>query len=580
MKKPYKGIEPGDYTRPGVTATPDGVNFTLATKSNQKAELLLYRKGNSKEPIEVSLGKKVLGDVYSIKLKEFSPEKYEYNYRIGEMILQDPYARRIVRQKGDTSRVRCGFDVEDYDWEGDQPLKIPYEDAILYHLHVRGFTKSPSSKVKKKGTFQGIIEKIDYFKELGINQLLLMPIYDFEDQVPKTNYWGYGKGNYFAPKAAYAAGDPVKEVKDMVKVLHKAGIEVLMELYFTEETDVRTMLLCMEHWVSNYHMDGFCLMGNPAAWETAAKEPLFSETKLLASWFPTERIYRKGETPKYRNLAECNDGFLVDARRFLKSDEGMAGNFRARIQKNPAKCAVINYIAGHDGYTLADLVSYQERHNEKNGEGNQDGPAENFSWNCGEEGPTRKKVIQDFRLHQMKNAVLLVMLSQGTPMLRAGDEFGNSQEGNNNPYCQDNEISWLDWKDRKKNQEFFAFVKEAIAFRKSQRLLHQARELTGTDTAGIGCPDISFHGKEAWYVETDQNSRQFGALYCGGTREETEYLYVAYNFHWRDQELALPRIPEGRKWEPVLTSGETLIYNEQKTIKVAPRTIQVLIGRK
>ena len=611
MKQPYDAVVKGNYTKPGVTRTCDGVNFTLSVKGSESTALILYKKGTEEIVEEIPLKEKAMGDVYSIRLKGFRPERYEYNYRIGENIVTDPWARKIVgkdqfgqwiHKDENPHKVRGGFAFDDYDWEGDSPLKIPYEDGIMYQLHVRGFTKSPGSRVKKKGTFLGVTEKIDYLKELGVNQILFMPVYDFDERIeregeensyrepqrePKINYWGYGPGHYFAPKPTFACHDAVREMKDMIKALHKAGIEVLMEVFFSEDMDPSMMLGCLEYWIYYYHVDGFSIVGNQEITQLAAKEPLFSTVKLLAPYFATDSIYGQKETPAFKNLAEFNGGFMVDARRFLKGDEDQAQKFSGRIRKNSGKCGVVNYITNHDGFTLVDLVSYEERHNEANGEGNHDGPAYNFSWNCGIEGPSRKKKIADLRFRQMKNAMLLLLLSQGTPMILAGDEFGNTQRGNNNPYCQDNEITWLDWSGQKKNGEWFRFVKEAIALRKKYGLLHQKAELSGADTRCFGYPDISFHGRQAWYGGFENTSRNFGVMYCGGEKSAEEYLYVAYNLHWNAQEFAIPKLPEGIRWikvmdtdQEVCGSEEDIELKDQKTFTAKGRSILVLVGRK
>ena len=603
--------EPGDWTKAGVTKNGQGVNFTLELPEEETAELLLFQKGAPEPEAVIPMGEKVMGDLCSVFLKGFRPERYEYVYRVKEEVFVDPRAERVLGRKhfGEwdpetgSPVLRGGFSFDRYDWGNDRHPGLPYEEGILYHLHVRGFTKNPDSKVRHKGTFMGVAEKIPYLKELGVNQLLLMPIYDFDERIlpekeknlpyqkngqeAKRNYWGYGKSRYFAPKSTYAVKDPVKECKDLVKALHAEGIEVLMEVYFPEGTQERLIFDCLKHWVREYHVDGFYLMGDASMNRFLARDPMFAGTKLLSSWFDTENIYGRKKTPAFRNLAEHNDGFLVNARRFLKGDEDQLPAFIRRVRKNSDRCAVINYITHHDGFTLMDLVSYEERHNEANGEGGQDGPAYNFSWNCGVEGPSRKKKVQELRLQQMKNAFLLLLFSQGTPMILAGDEFGNSQRGNNNPYCQDNEISWLEWNGLKKQAELFAFVKTAIAFRKSHPLLHQARELQGTSGSSLGYPDVSCHGRQAWYENFEAASRHFGMMYCGQEAKEGKYLYVAYNLHWNEQDFALPRLPDGLSWQLVFDTEDgipspekEIRWIDQKSFEVPPRSILVLEGRK
>lgn len=603
--------EPGDWTKAGVTKNGQGVNFTLELPEGETAELLLFRKGAPEPEAVIPMGEKVMGDLCSVFLKGFHPERYEYAYRVKEEVFVDPRAERVLGRKhfGEwdpetgSPVLRGGFSFDRYDWGNDRNPGLPYEEGILYHLHVRGFTKNPDSKVRHKGTFMGVVEKIPYLKELGVNQLLLMPIYDFDERIlpekeknlpyqkngqeAKRNYWGYGKSRYFAPKSTYAVKDPVKECKDLVKALHAEGIEMLMEVYFPEGTQERLIFDCLKHWVREYHVDGFYLMGDASMNRFLARDPMFAGTKLLSSWFDTENIYGRKKTPAFRNLAEHNDGFLVNARRFLKGDEDQLPSFIRRVRKNSDRCAVINYITHHDGFTLMDLVSYEERHNEANGEGGQDGPAYNFSWNCGVEGPSRKKKVQELRLQQMKNAFLLLLFSQGTPMILAGDEFGNSQRGNNNPYCQDNEISWLEWNGLKKQAELFAFVKTAIAFRKSHPLLHQARELQGTSGSSLGYPDVSCHGRQAWYENFEAASRHFGMMYCGQEAKEGKYLYVAYNLHWNEQDFALPRLPDSLSWQLVFDTEDgipspekEIRWIDQKSFEVPPRSILVLEGRK
>ena len=342
--------------------------------------------------------------------------------------------------------------------------------------------------------------------------------YRKEEELPKRlNYWGYTKAFHFAPKRAYAATkDPVREFKDMVKTMHRLGIEVLMEFYFPEGCSPRYITECLQYWVQEYHVDGFHVRGVQGICNLMATDPLFADTKLLNIYFPVEEIYGKKNLPKKRMVAECNDGFMIDVRRFLKGDEESLKAFAERMRRNPKGSGLINYIASHDGFTLCDLVSYEERHNEDNGEQNRDGRVQNYSWNCGEEGKSRKKKILELRNRQMKNAWCMLLLSAGTPMILAGDEFCNSQLGNNNPYCLDNEISWLDWKGYKSgNSEMFRFVKNLIAFRKKHKILHMGQELSMTDSLSCGFPGISYHSSSAWYGELDGQNRKIGVMYCG-----------------------------------------------------------------
>lgn len=552
----------------------------------------------------------MIGDVAAVKVKKLSPGKYEYNFRIDGKIVQDPYAKALQGtekfgvEAENENAVRCVISNGKYDWEGDKKPQIPYEEAVMYSLHVRGYTKQKNSGVRHKGTFLGIAEKAAYFKELGINQIKLMPAYEFKeletvkihadyrhsDDLPKRlNYWGYTEACHFAPKRAYAAtSDPVKEFKDMVRIMHKNGIEVLMEFYFQERTNPRYIVDCLQHWAEEYHVDGFHVMGNQTLCNMIASDPVFGQTKLLNIYFPVEEIYGKKHYPDYRTVAECNDGFMIDTRRFLKGDEDCLRSFSERMRRNPEGSGLINYITNHDGFTMRDLVSYEERHNEANGEQNRDGRVQNYSWNCGEEGISRKKKILELRARQMRNAFCMLLLSAATPMLLAGDEIENSQGGNNNPYCLDNEITWVDWRGYKSGKsEMFHFVKELIAFRKEHPILHMKKELCMTDSLSCGFPDISYHGSSAWYGDFDGLNRKIGMMYCGQYAGEDDFIYIAYNMHWMEHVFALPRIPKQYSWYVAVDTGKGVypehgqpLLQDNRQVSVASRTVAVLIGRK
>ena len=590
----------GTIGRLGAVKEQGGIVFRVTLDEAEDAYLVLYKKGTDEITGEFPLkDKRVMGKLYGIKLRNLDARRYEYNYRIGKKIVQDPYAV-IVRGRDkfgktvlneDGHQIRCGFAFHTYNWKDDAPLGIPYEDAVMYCLHVRGFTMQPGSKVRHRGTFSGIAEKAGYLKELGINQVLLMPAYEFSETMEchpeKLNFWGYVKGSYFAPKASYAAGhSPVDEMKDMVYELHRQGIEVLMDFYFTQDMDFLTAADCLIYWTREYHIDGFHIVGNDGLAKMLAKDPLLAGIKLLGEHFPLEEARRDKKTPFIRNLGEYNTGFMEDMRGLLKGDEGQLEAFTYRLRRNPEAFGVINYIAGHDGFTMMDLVSYSEKHNEENGEQNHDGPDRNISWNCGEEGPTRKKKILELRNRQIRNAFLMLLLAGGTPLIQAGDEFGNSQKGNNNPYCLDNEVSWTDWRAAKKNEALTGFVRNVIAFRKRHKILHMPRELKLIDTLFCGYPEISYHSNRAWYVEFESYNREIGILYCGEYAGEEEFIYVAYNLHWKENEFALPNLPDGMGWYVAIDSacgvyqeGEEPVYTGDRILTVPARTVKVLIGR-
>lgn len=609
-------IEPGYPLMPGANRVEASYNFAVETADNTEASLLLYRK-RSKEPTQVipfTEGIRI-GNISALCLKDFIPEDYEYNFCIDGQVVQDPcaYGIRGREQFGasadreDAHKVRCGFLSEEaYDWEEDAGPAIAYEEMILYKLHVRGYTKQARLPAKKRGTFSGLIEMIPYLRELGINAVELMPAYEFMEIPPmkqntgmvsrkreeKINFWGYQPGFYFAPKRAYCAGaEPQREFRDLVKALHKAGIECIMEFYFSKETNPFMILRILQFWKLYYHVDGFHLLGDGVPVNLLLKDGVLSKTKLMLTNVPVWEIPEERNSSG-RYLAEYHPGFLQDMRRFLKSDEETVQGAAYRVKENFNTHAAIHYMACQDGFTLADMVSYNYKHNEDNGEDNQDGTSYNFSWNCGVEGPSRKAAVRQIRERQMRNAFLMLLLSQGVPMIYGGDEIANSQNGNNNAYCQDNPIGWIDWKGLKKNEKLLQFVKDAVAFRKAHPVLHQGRELKGVDYLTKGFPDISFHGERAWYCSYENTSRLLGVMYCGAYVQKTDgtpddHIYAAYNFHWETRKIALPNLPEGAAWKKVIdtsaSSGEGVFHESEeeykKTIEIRPRTIVVLLGR-
>lgn len=599
----------------GVQIERDGIVFTAAVPAGKEAFLLLYDGGTEEIAAKLPLLEQPFqGLARSVKVSGVDPKKVEYNFLVDGNVLLDPMAR-LVRGRGSfgdmtergTHQVRAALLTEPYDWKADTPPDIPFEDAILYQLHVRGYTKQKNSGVRHKGTFLGLQEKIPYLKGLGINQVLLMPAYEFDEIMEepcigpayapesgavakRLNYWGYGKGCYYAPKQSYCAGShPDLEFKEMVRTFHENGMEVLMQFSFPDPADVRMICDCLNWWVREYHVDGFHLMMEQGAANAVARDPFLMKTKLLAAAFHGDAAFQGTHPSRQRNLAECGDGFKICSRRLLKGDEDQLGGFLYHMKRNPGNVGVINYITAHDGFTLMDLVSYEKKHNEENGEQNRDGASCDYSWNCGAEGPTRKRTILRLRMRQMKNAFAMLFLSQGTPMILAGDEFGNSQFGNNNPYCLDSEVSWVDWSRMKANHELTDFVRELIALRQEHRILHMPEALTGSDLRSVGYPDVSCHGTRAWYETFDYTSRHVGLMYCGYYADTEEFVYSAYNFHWDPQTLALPYLPEGMKWRIELdTSDEGNEEREEqreeqpleKLFEIPPRCVRVLVGRR
>lgn len=547
----------------------NGVNFSVAVEQGKKCELLLYKAGGKSPFWNIEMKEEPNhGMLRAIQVEGLKPEEWEYNFRMDGAECLDPYVRAVSGKKNwgeplEEGRVPRGrIVVDDYDWEGDAPLQIPYEEVVAYSLHVRGFTKHFSSKVKNKGTFSGVVEKIPYMRHLGINQIHLMPIYEFEENGKYKNYWGYGEAYWFAPKAAYAkSDDQVKELKDMVKSCHRSGIEVILNLPFTAEVSHSKIVECIHYYMLEFHVDGFIVNPYCAPFEELRKDPLLSNTKILRQ----------------------KDDFQDIMRRFLKGDEGMIDGVMWWLRHTTGKDGVFNYITSHTGFTLNDLVSYDRKHNELNGEKNQDGPDYNYSWNCGAEGPSRKKAVVELRKNQIKNACMLLLFAQGMPCIHAGDEFLNSQKGNNNVYCQDNETGWLNWSKEGEGHWLFQFVSDLIAFRRKHPVLHCKEELAGIDRVASGVPDISYHGEAAWQVPSEVSSRQLGIYYYGEAFGDVS-CFVAYNMHWLAHSFALPALTKKKKWYLAVSTQdgvleEEILLENQKEVIVDERTICIFIGR-
>lgn len=527
-----------------------------------------------------------VGDIHCMHISGISFSGMAYCFYEEERLVTDVRGTAFLDRhvygkiKSPKEQVRLALlQTDDYDWEGDRPPEIPYSESICYCMHVRGFTRHASSKVTAKGTFRGLMEKLPYLKELGITTLEIQPAYEFSEiEMKKTpespftengsevseklNYWGYTEGYYYSPKNNYAdSKDAVTEFKDMVKALHQNNMEIIMQFYFTESVQAREISEILRYWIMTYHVDGFHLKGKGIDAGMLAKDSALARTKLWYYGFPDTRQEEWPAVSYRRFLASYRDDYRYDMRRFLKGDEGMLPALMYHLRHNPGFCGQINYLTNYDGFTLMDMVSYERKHNEANGEDNKDGSDYNASWNCGQEGPSRRKAVVLLRKKQIKNALMLLFLSQGTPLLYMGDEFGNSQEGNNNPYCQDNKITWINWKNLETGREIFDFTKALIAIRKMHPVLRQEKELRLIDYGACGYPDASYHGEAPWKPDISNYSRQLGVMYCGkyAYRERNkpdDFFYVAYNMHWETHRFALPRLPKDMRWELCITADK------------------------
>ena len=617
-------IQSGNYEPMGVSFDGKNSNFAVVYEGDFPIWLLLYRK-NSRKPfakLPFSESSRV-GNILSLKILDFDIREYAYNFLIGEegreKVIQDPYARILYgrekfgfRKKQSTAAkkepedtvIRCGYTKLEEASVNFSP--IAYHDMIAYGVHVRGFSKKLNKKEilpAERGTFRALMKSVSYFKDLGVNYISLMPCYEFEEIIEKQdlpggsaayfnlteetriNYWGYGAGNYFALKAAYAASEAAcGEFLDMVNAFHQAGMEVGMELYFPEDITPKFMEEVAIFWVKYYGIDGFRIYCSEAGQRHLAEIPFLGRTKLTFVHWDVSRNNRiiRGET-KWKQVGISNADFLYRMRSFLKGDYRTTESAFYAMTANRENESVVNYMANHDGFTLYDSLSYDYKHNEANGEDNKDGSFENFSWNCGAEGSTRKRSIQNLRMKMLQNAFCLLMLSQGTPFIYGGDEFGNSQEGNNNAWCQDNEIGWLSWKVPKCYSGLYPFVKKLIAFRKEHKVFHQEKPLRMLDTLSCGYPDVSCHGSQPWRMDFDNDRHGIGLLYSGNyVNQPEDSLYVVYNMYWEEQEFYLPRPEKNMEWHLVLDTqfpGKAAFVEatepSEKQILVSPRSIRV-----
>lgn len=530
------------------------------------------------------------GDLYAFRV--LNAAHYDYALMAGEKYIRDEYAKAVnhYRLEDGTELETYSTYVDDFDWQDDERIFHPFEDSVMYRLHVKGFTKHHSSGVQNRGCYAGIVEKIPYLQELGVTTVELMPAYEFDEQIMSgrargtKNYWGYGTANYFAPKAGfsrYGKGSQINEFKEMVRELHKNQIEVIMEFHFVEGTSPHTIMDALRFWVLEYHIDGIHANFNVAPLNMIKSDPIISMVKIISNYDTGENMENYGHFRNKRRFAIMNDTYIVQERRFIKSDDDQVSGMMEQLRRNPHSHAIINYISNHNTMSLMDSVSYEVKHNEANGEKNTDGTDYNYSWNCGVEGPSRKKKVQQLRRKQIENAITLLMLSQGTPMLYAGDEMGKSCRGNNNPYCQDNEISWLNWNDLKTNHGIFEYMKKMIQFRKENVILHQEQEPHMMDTRSCGCPDLSYHGAEPWKVDQSYNSRSFSFLYSGyyGKNGDAD-IYVVCNMNWDRRMFAIPYLDKKKNWEIFAASEEDdSITSVQRVLSVNPRTICVLTSR-
>ncbi len=636
----------------GAVLLPDGsMNFSVYSKDATACELLLFHGAEEEPFFRITFPEEFrIGNVYAIILYDLNYEEVEYGYCMDgpyepekglrfdrQKVVLDPYARLISgrdRWGQRTGPLRGRVIPLDYDWEEDKPLELPMKDLVIYEAHVRGFTKDPSANVRYGGTFGGLVEKIPYLKELGVNCVELLPIFEF-DELENTreangerlyNYWGYSSVGFYAPKSGYAAsggwGLASEELKGTIKRLHRAGIEVILDVVFNHTAEmgadgpyisfrgidnrtyylltpdgqyynysgcgntmncnnpvVRNFILdALRYWVSDYHIDGFRFdlasilsrdetgepMQNPPLLETLAQDVILGRTKLIAEAWDAAGLYQVGHFQAWGRWAEWNGKYRDCLRRFVRSEADAWPELAQRLQGSPdlygsrETSASINFITCHDGFTLHDLFAYNEKHNEANGEENRDGCNDNISWNCGVEGPTEDPEILALRKRQAKNAMGILLMSRGVPMILAGDEFLNTQGGNNNVYCQDNQTSWLNWNDLKENEDMFRFTKRMLALRNAHPVLRSSEFRVDRNESGY--PEMSFHGTIPWDMDVNGPALCFGLMYAEPDAHfhtgTDSFLYMAVNAFWEEKCFDLPALPEGFRWTVYAYTGD------------------------
>ena len=678
-------IRPGFFRMYGACVASNGVSFTINSHGATRCTLLLFKPQASKPYARIPFPDSYrIGDTYSMLVFDIKPDEFEYAFSFDgpyepakgllfneENVLLDPYSRAVTGQRKWGEKPEGGKDFEyrarvvksNFDWGNIKQLEQPFEDLVIYETHVRGYTKDKSSGVSAPGTFAGLNDKIPYLKDLGINAVELMPIFEFDemesarvvDGVQLYNYWGYNTVSFFAPNTSYAFNEEHNhegdELKSLIKALKENGIEVILDVVFNHTAEgnemgpcfsfkgidnnvyymltpdahyynfsgcgnvmncnhpvVRNFIIdCLRHWAIEYRVDGFRFdlasilgrdqngapMANPPILESLAFDPVLGKMKLIAEAWDAGGLYQVGSFPSWNRWAEWNGRYRDDMRSFLKGDDGMAGNAITRITgsrdlyspESRGHKASVNFLTCHDGFTLYDLYSYNEKHNEKNGWNNTDGDNNGHSWNCGAEGETDDPNVNGLRRRLIKNAFAALLCSRGPAMFFAGDEFCNTQFGNNNAYCQDNIISWLDWSRLEEFKEIHDFVRHMIQFRKEHPILRKM-----TKPSSCQFPEISVHNGTPFNASTDYKTKLIGIMYAGRNEEDTEDDIVFYcmNAYWEPLVMQLPVLPNGKHWHVDTNTNAEYFDGEDftektellgvNTIRVPARTTIILVA--
>ena len=618
----YK-ISKGNFEKIGVTLDRGGVIFTFAGEKEDACFVVLVDR-NSRERTRVAVPDDYcLGSLRSIRIEGIRLKDTLYYYEVNGSKVLDVYARAIegrdvwndVERAKKQYEILDGFDAYPFDWKEDKNPEISKDQMILYKLHVRGFSMA-SGKKTGNGTFQAVKNRIPYFKKLGITTLEFMPVYEFEEMdIPKivdlpdyvqwkedsideikpepivttsgkVNYWGYGEGDYFAVKASYATkpNQASYEFRSLVHKLHENGMECVMEMFFPASVNHNMVIDALRFWVREYHVDGFHLLGENLPITAICQDIFLSRTKIFYMDYDSNQI---SADRRYQNLYVYKEEYQFPARKILNHMNADMREFSDQQRKQGEHLGYVNFIASNNGFSLADVFSYNDKHNEANGENNLDGEYWNFSNNHGYEGATKKKYVNNIRKQKWRNAMVMLMMAQGVPMIWQGDEISNSQDGNNNTYCQDNETGWVDWKQERKHKNDLVFLEKLVSFRKDHTILTQPQPYQFHDYGNKGLPDLSYHGESAWLLDIERGRMNLGTLYYGpyASGDNKESVYVAYNFFSAASTLALPKLPK-KKWYQVLdTSVEASPFLEEpklvegNSFVVKPQSIVILISK-
>ncbi len=613
MLKEKITVKEGDYGVMGAVCDKDSVTFTVQCDKESSCVIRIYDEKDDTFTDFAIPENYCMGAVKSITLDGFNCKGYAYNLVIDGREIIDPYAKSVLgREKWgvEHEKVRGGFYISDFDWEDDVFPEIDRTKLFIYKLHVRGLSKDKSSPAKAKGTFEGIIESIDYLKSLGVTAVELMPIYEFEEtpvrrvdtkawnpqaaegfsdlsgntsERVRLNYWGYGKGNYFAVKKSYAkSSNASDEFKRLVKALHKNGIEVILEMSFNGLGNPGYGVYVLRHWVKNYHIDGFHILSDYLPIETLTEDPYLARTKIFYHSYP-EYIWNSDY--KIKRLFIYNDDYSYVLRKQINHQDSNTLDFISTMGRNHDKIGFVNYIANNNGFTLADIFSYVVKHNDDNGENNSDGNDWNYSTNMGVEGETKKKAVLAARENRMKMAAASVLLSRGVPLIYAGDEFGNSQYGNNNAYCQDNKVGWVSWNLGKKYSDYVDAFKKLVEIRNIYSVLTSEGALKGEDYKALGLPDVSFHDIHPWTMNLYPSLMMVGLLLNGQYAGSEEDVYLGFNFSSASTSLALTDRENYGQWKSVygsdrLEDDRVIVDGESVTILVRKKLTEAEIKAK